>query len=108
MEAVALLRLISEASRHRLLHTLRSGEKSVGQLVGLLQDEQSNLSHHLALLRQAGLVASRRQGRSHPSPLPAPEVPRLLDQVEQVATRLDQVAYVSGLGLPAETVYRGY
>jgi DNA-binding transcriptional ArsR family regulator len=108
VEAVALLRLISESSRHRLLHTLRSGEKSVGQLVALLQDEQSNLSHHLALLRQAGLVASRRQGRNQVYRLADPEVARLLDQVEQVATRLDQVAYTAGLGMPAETVFRGY
>ncbi|HEX2066810.1 MAG TPA: metalloregulator ArsR/SmtB family transcription factor [Candidatus Thermoplasmatota archaeon] len=108
MEAVVLLRLISEATRHRLLHTLRSGEKSVGQLVALLADEQSNLSHHLALLRQAGLVSSRRQGRNQLYRLADPEVARLLDQVEQLATRLDQVAYTAGLGLPAETVFRGY
>ncbi|HUR61415.1 MAG TPA: metalloregulator ArsR/SmtB family transcription factor [Candidatus Thermoplasmatota archaeon] len=108
MEPVSLLRLISEATRHRLLHTLRSGEKSVGQLVALLQDEQSNLSHHLALLRQAGLVSARREGRNQMYRLADPEVARLLDQVEQVATRMDQVAYTSGLGLPAETVFRGY
>lgn len=108
MEAIALLRLISETTRHRLLHTLRSGEKPVGQLVALLQDEQSNLSHHLALLRGAGLVQSRRDGRNQLYRLADPEVARLLDQVEQLASRLDQVAYTSGLGMPSEPVFRGY
>jgi ArsR family transcriptional regulator, virulence genes transcriptional regulator len=52
------------ASRHRLmiLCTLIEGERSVGELVERLGLTQSNLSRHLAMLREEGLVATRRDG----------------------------------------------
>ena len=61
-EAEAFLR--SLASRHRLmiLCTLLEGETSVGELVRRLGLTQSNLSRHLATLREEGLVATRREG----------------------------------------------
>jgi DNA-binding transcriptional ArsR family regulator len=61
-EAEAFLR--SLASRHRLmiLCTLLDGERSVGDLVRRLGLTQSNLSRHLAMLREEGLVATRREG----------------------------------------------
>jgi ArsR family transcriptional regulator, virulence genes transcriptional regulator len=61
-EAEAFLR--SLASRHRLmiLCTLMEGEVPVGELVRRLGLTQSNLSRHLAMLREEGLVATRREG----------------------------------------------
>lgn len=61
-EAEAFLR--SLASRHRLmiLCTLLEGEMPVGSLSRRLALTQSNLSRHLATLREEGLVATRREG----------------------------------------------
>ena len=61
-EAEAFLR--SLASRHRLmiLCTLLEREMQVGELVQRLGLSQSNLSQHLARLRDEGLVATRREG----------------------------------------------
>ena len=61
-EAEAFLR--SLASRHRLmiLCSLLEGEVPVGELVRRLGLSQSNLSQHLAKLREEGLVATRRDG----------------------------------------------
>jgi DNA-binding transcriptional ArsR family regulator len=108
MDSASLLRLVSERTRHALLSALRQGERTVTQLVAQLQDEQTNVSHHLATLRQANLVSVRKQGRQQIYRLSDPEVGRLLDQVESLAARLDQVAYVSALGLPVEPAYQGY
>lgn len=60
-EAEAFLR--SLASRHRLmiLCSLLDREMSVGELVERLGLTQSNLSRHLAMLREEGLVAPRRE-----------------------------------------------
>ena len=62
LEAEAFLR--SLASRHRLMILCRlvDGEASVGELLQTLGLSQSNLSRHLALLREEGLVATRREG----------------------------------------------
>lgn len=61
-EAEAFLR--SLASRHRLmiLCILVDGELAVGELLRRLALTQSNLSRHLATLRDEGLVATRREG----------------------------------------------
>ncbi len=61
-EAEAFLR--SLASRHRLmvLCSLVEGELQVAELVKRLGISQSNLSQHLAKLREEGLVETRRDG----------------------------------------------
>jgi ArsR family transcriptional regulator len=61
-EAEAFLR--SLASRHRLMILCRlvDGEASVGELLRTSGLNQSNLSRHLAMLREDGLVATRREG----------------------------------------------
>ena len=108
MDSASLLRLVSERTRHAILSELRQGERAVGQLVTVLDDEQTNVSHHLATLRQANLVAVRKAGRQQFYRLSDPEVGRLLDQVETLAAKLDQVAYVSALGLPLQPTFHGY
>lgn len=54
---------LSEPKRLRILDLLRSGEKCVGRLTEELDVAQSLLSFHLKALRDAGLVADRREGR---------------------------------------------
>ena len=108
MDAVALLRLVSEQTRHSILDALRAGEKNVGELVTTLQDEQSNVSHHLGTLREAGLVLARREGRSQVYRLADGEIAKVLEQVEALAARLEQLAYTSSLGLPLDAGFHGY
>jgi ArsR family transcriptional regulator len=50
--------------RLAILHTLKDGEKSVNELTDILGVSQSNLSQHLAIMRQKGIVATRKQGTS--------------------------------------------
>jgi len=108
MDAVALLRLVSEETRHAILDELRKGERTVGQLVEALKDEQSNVSHHLGTLREAGLVSARRSGRHQNYRLADAEVAKVLEQVESLAARLEQLAYTTSLGLPVDAGFHGY
>ena len=57
------LRLLADATRLRILNTLRDGERSVVEIVGATGASQPNVSRHLALLLRAGLVARQPQGR---------------------------------------------
>jgi DNA-binding transcriptional ArsR family regulator len=63
LEAEALLSLM--ANRHRLLVmcNLIDGELTVSQLLECSSLSQSALSQHLGKLREAGLVATRRNGQ---------------------------------------------
>ena len=66
-----LYRLLSDPFRLRLLALAAEEELALGELADLLGESQPNLSRHAAPLRQAGLLAERRQGtrtlvRLHP------------------------------------------
>lgn len=57
-----LFRAFSDRTRLRILHLLRGGEVCVGDLVKVLRVPQPTASRHLAYLRRAGLVRTRKQG----------------------------------------------
>jgi len=63
-EAEELLKAM--ANRHRLviLCQLIDSERSVGELAGILELHDANVSQHLALLRKDGLVTTRRDGQT--------------------------------------------
>src|SRR5688500_20077549 len=55
-------RVIGEPMRIRLLDHLRSGPASVGELSEALGANQQNVSKHLGVLLQAGIVAREKRG----------------------------------------------
>ena len=54
---------LSDETRLSILERLRGGEECVCNLTGVLESGQSRLSFHLKVLRDAGLVRARRDGR---------------------------------------------
>lgn len=58
----ALLKLIAEESRLKLLCVLAKGEHCVCELVEHFDMSQSLISHHLADMKQVGLVAAEKRG----------------------------------------------
>jgi len=63
--AVAALRFraLGDETRLRILEQLVAGERRVSDLMALVEVGQSLMSHHLRILREAGLVIDRRDGR---------------------------------------------
>lgn len=65
MELIAQrFRILGEPFRLRLLQVLQAGERSVGELVAELDGNQPNVSKHLHILHDGGLVGRRRDGTS--------------------------------------------
>jgi ArsR family transcriptional regulator, arsenate/arsenite/antimonite-responsive transcriptional repressor len=63
-DLVGLFKLLSDETRLRILHfLLQEEELHVRALCELLGQSQPAVSHHLALLRVAGVIASRRDGK---------------------------------------------
>ena len=62
MNASALLRLLGDPTRLRLLRLLSREALNVSELTAVLGVAQSGVSRHLALLREGGLVAEQRAG----------------------------------------------
>jgi DNA-binding transcriptional ArsR family regulator len=55
---------IADPKRLLIINELRDRELSVGELCEALALSQSNASQHLAILRERGVVSSRREGTS--------------------------------------------
>lgn len=62
MNCAALLRLLGDDARLRILRVLQSERLNVGELTGIVGIAQSGVSRHLGLLKEAGLVAEQREG----------------------------------------------
>ena len=62
-EKARLFKALGDEVRLKLLHLVRHEEVCVCDLVTAMGMAQGTLSHHLAVLHQAGLVTARKQGR---------------------------------------------
>lgn len=63
-DAARLLRALANEKRLMLLCLLVEGERSVGELNARVDLSQSALSQHLAVLREDGLVTTRREAQT--------------------------------------------
>jgi ArsR family transcriptional regulator len=58
------LKVLSDSTRLAVMESLMDGARNVGELMEELGVEQSLLSHHLAILRDTGLVEATREGKT--------------------------------------------
>jgi ArsR family transcriptional regulator len=61
--AADLFHALSEQTRLEIIDRLKNGEQCVCDLMDALQSAQSRLSFHLKVLKEAGLINDRREGR---------------------------------------------
>jgi DNA-binding transcriptional ArsR family regulator len=57
------LRCIGEPTRLQILNLLAKGEMCVGELVNVLDKEQSLISHHLKALKECNIVKERQEAQ---------------------------------------------
>ncbi|HIG01673.1 MAG TPA: ArsR family transcriptional regulator [Myxococcales bacterium] len=80
LELVATrFRLLGDPSRLRLLNLLMQGQSSVQDLVSASGLSQANVSRHLGLLRQDGIVGRIREGNRALYRVIDPDIERLCD-----------------------------
>lgn len=60
---VEIFKAVSDPCRLRILKLLKEGELCVCEIMTALKKPQSSTSHHLSILREAGLVKERRDGK---------------------------------------------
>jgi DNA-binding transcriptional ArsR family regulator len=58
----AVFKALADPTRREILHILRRGNTTVGQIARNFRTSRPAISKHLRLLRTAGLVATQKQG----------------------------------------------
>jgi DNA-binding transcriptional ArsR family regulator len=94
----SLFRALGEPSRLRLVQALQAGERSVSDLVAISETTQPNVSKHLRVLQDVGLVARRQEGSAAYYRVADPVALELCDLVcNRLAIRLtDQARSLGG------------
>lgn len=85
-----ICKTLSNSTRLMILNFLRDGEKSVSELARLVGARQANISQHLAVLRQRGIVTTRKQGANIYYGVANPKIIRACDMIREVL--LEQLA----------------
>ena len=81
---------MANPTRLKILNALQHGEQPVQVLAKLLHVRKANLSQHLAVLRQRGIVATRRQGLNIYYRCANPKMLKACDMLREVL--LEQLA----------------
>ena len=63
MELAELFKMFADSTRIKILYSLLSSERSVGEICDDIDMNQSAVSHQLKLLRTSKLISSRREGK---------------------------------------------
>ena len=75
---------LSNPKRLEIIDKLRARELSVTELAGALEISQANLSQHLAIMRQRGIVTARREGLNVFYKLSNPKIIQACELMRQV------------------------
>ncbi len=75
---------LADPKRLYILNELRAGEMSVGELASACELNQAVVSRHLAILRNGGVVTTRREGTNVYYRLSDPRIGEACDAMQQV------------------------
>jgi len=91
-----MCQIFTSPKRLEILNLLRDKELSVGELAKLARIRQSNLSQHLSILREKGIVKARRDGVKIYYSLANPKIIKAFDIIrEMLLEKLAQIEKLS-------------
>lgn len=79
-----MCRIFTSPKRLEILNLLKDKELSVGQLGQLAKIPQANLSQHLSILREKGIVKTRREGATIYYSLTNPKIIKAFDIIREM------------------------
>ena len=101
--------MLANPKRLEILHELRGGEMTVGELGSATGLRQANVSQHLALMRHVNMVAERREGNRVLYRITDKRINKACDIMREVllhqvgeSSKLVQLASVSSRSLEIE------
>ena len=89
-----LLRSMAHPTRLMILHFLEGGEKTMTELMEIDSVSHSNLSQHLALMRQQKIITVRRDGVVVYYQIATPKIIHLCRLIREIITEQTKRAYM--------------
>jgi ArsR family transcriptional regulator, arsenate/arsenite/antimonite-responsive transcriptional repressor len=83
-----LFKALNDQTRREILEMLRKGDKTAGEIADQFNISKPSISHHLDLLKQAGLVESVKEGQYVYYSLNATMVDEIIKWFLQFKTKL--------------------
>lgn len=80
----SVCKALNDPKRLMILYALRNGSLTVSELVAALDASQANVSQHLAILRERGIVEADRRGNNVHYSLRHPEVLDAIDLLRRI------------------------
>ena len=91
-----MCQVFTSPKRLEILNLLKDKELSVGGIAKLVKIRQANLSQHLSILREKGIVKTRREGTAIYYSLANPKISKAFDIIrEMLLERLAQTERLS-------------
>jgi ArsR family transcriptional regulator len=75
---------LANPKRLKIISILRDKELSAGELLSILKVPKANLSQHMAILKQKGVVTARREGNTIYYRLARPKILKAFDLMREV------------------------
>jgi DNA-binding transcriptional ArsR family regulator len=79
-----ILKVFAQPTRLKILECLRSGEKSIYEVVSAIHGEQSNVSRHIFLMQKNHIATTRKDGVRVMVKVKDPEIFNILDRVSKI------------------------
>ncbi len=79
-----MCQVFTSPKRLEILNLLKGKELSVGEIAKLVKIRQANLSQHLSILREKGIVKTRREGTTIYYSLANPKIGKAFDIIREM------------------------
>ncbi len=79
-----VLKALGQPTRLQILDLLKNGERCVCEIFPAINQEQANVSKHLSILKQAGILESRKDGLRILYRIKTPEIFNLLTGTSKI------------------------
>jgi DNA-binding transcriptional ArsR family regulator len=80
----SILKALGQPTRLQILELLKEGERCVCEIFPAISQEQANVSKHLSILKQVGILESRKEGLRILYRIKTPEILNLLSGVSKL------------------------
>lgn len=84
MNEVGVFKALADATRLKILECVRDGEKCICEIIPYTGKSQPNVSQHLKVLKNAGIVDERKDGTRIMIKISNEEIYNIVDKVKRI------------------------